>query len=97
MLGALEHHVLNEMRNPIELRILIARSAVYPNPNGDRADVLHLFGNDGQPVGQDFAMDIPEFFNHKLLPTGTLQGRNQQGLPSIVTHWNRSRECESNC
>jgi len=51
VLRAFKDHVLDEMRDAIPLRILIARPALNPNPNRDRADVLHLFGDDGQPVG----------------------------------------------
>src|SRR5271155_393193 len=62
MLGSLENHVLDEMRDAIPLRILIARSGLDPNTNRGRTDMLHLLGDYGQAVGQQFALDIAYFF-----------------------------------
>jgi hypothetical protein len=56
--GTFEHHVLDEMRNPIPLLVFIARTGLDPDPDADGADVLHLLGDHGQPVGERSAADI---------------------------------------
>ena len=58
MLGPLEDHVLDEMRNAVPLLVFVARAGLDPDPDRDGADVLHLLGDDGQPVGQRGAPDI---------------------------------------
>jgi hypothetical protein len=67
MFRTLEHHVLDEVGDAIPLRVFIARSALDPNPNRDRTDVLHLFGDDGQPVGQNLTMNVADFFDHSFV------------------------------
>ena len=62
--GAFEHHVLNKMGDAVDQRILMPRSGLDPDAHRDRADVIHLFGQDGQAVGQDLALDVAQFFNH---------------------------------
>src|SRR5579864_2074517 len=69
VLRALEDHVLDEMRNAIPMGVFVPRTGFYPYPNGDGADMLHLLRDDGEPVGQDFAMYVAELFDHKLSPT----------------------------
>ena len=85
MLGSLEDHVFDEMRDAIPLRVLVARSGLHPDANGDRTNVLHLLGNHGQPVGQDFALNVAYFFNHGLFEL------QQTGPCTIVTQPNRAR------
>ena len=60
----LEHHVLDKMRNAIYRRVLVTRAGLHPDPHRDRADVVHVFGQDGEPVGQNLALYIANFFNH---------------------------------
>ena len=50
VLGSLKQHVLDEVRNPVLVRILVARPGLHPNSHRDRADVLHLFRDHGQAV-----------------------------------------------
>ncbi len=64
--GALEHHVLDEMGDAVVLGLLVARAGLDPDPDGDRADVLHLLGDHSQTVGQDFAPDVAQFIHHKI-------------------------------
>src|SRR5579885_2260797 len=79
--SALEHHVLNEMRDAVPLRIFVAGTALDPNADRDRADVFHLFSDDRQPIGQDFAMNVAELFYHILYQTSAHPGRNEIRLP----------------
>ena len=74
-LCAFEHHVLDEVGDTIPLRIFVARAAFYPNSNRDRTNVLHLLGDQGQPVGEHLTADIAVGIH---------------GL-TIVTHWKRRR------
>src|SRR5438270_9185543 len=69
VLRSLEHHVLDEVGNSVPLEVLIAGARLDPDTDRDGADVLHLFGNEGQPVGQNFAADIARLFNHGKFPT----------------------------
>ena len=63
-LGALKNHVLDEMRDPIPLRIFVPRTGLQPYSDRGRADVLHLFRDDGQPIGQFLATNVTRFLNH---------------------------------
>ncbi len=71
MLRTLEHHVLDEMGNAVPLQVFIARPGLDPYPDRGGANVLHLLGDEGQPVGQDLATYIPNFLDHELLSTGS--------------------------
>jgi len=53
MLGSFENHVLNEMRNAVPLQVFIARAGLDPDTNGDRADMLHLLGQNNQTVREN--------------------------------------------
>src|SRR5580693_7700852 len=66
MLGAFENHVLDEMGDAIPLCVFVARSALDPNTDRGRTNMLHLFGNHGQPVGQQFPLDVTHFFHHNF-------------------------------
>ena len=57
-LGALEDHVLDEMGDAIDLGHLVARAGANPDAHGDGADVVHFFGKNRKPVGQDGAANI---------------------------------------
>ncbi len=52
--GALEHHVLDEMRDAVQLGGLAARAGAQPDADGNRADVVHRLGEDHEAVGQSF-------------------------------------------
>ncbi len=56
---------------PFPMRIFIAGARLDPDSDRHRADMLHLLSDDRQPVGQDRAMNIAEFFYHDFfLPGG---------------------------
>src|SRR5260221_2312039 len=57
--GSLENHVLDEMRDPVPLLVFVARPGFYPDPDTNRADVLHLLSDNHKPVGEHFASDVP--------------------------------------
>src|SRR5438132_12261633 len=61
-----KNHVLNEMRNTIPLRILIARTGLNPYSDRRRPDMLHRLGDHSQPVRQDFPTNVSKFFNHGI-------------------------------
>ena len=63
--GPFEDHVLDEMGDSIPLRVLVAGPGLDPYSDRDRANVLHLFGENGQPVRQNFPSDIVGVSNHK--------------------------------
>src|SRR5271166_420983 len=68
---ALEHHVLYEMRDAVDIGILMTRAGLHPYPHRYRADVVHLLSQDGEPIGQHLALDVPQFFYHlsyRMLP-----------------------------
>lgn len=50
--GALERHVLEEVRNARGRRRLGARASVDPDADGRRLGVRRRLGRDGEPVGQ---------------------------------------------
>jgi len=64
---ALEHHVLDEVGNPVEFRTFVARTGLEPDADGDRANVGHLLGDDGQAVRQDLTTNAAGFFYHEVL------------------------------
>ena len=47
---ALEHHVLDEVRDPELLGRFVARAGAKPNAECQRAPVGHRLGQDGEPV-----------------------------------------------
>jgi hypothetical protein len=53
--------------------------------------VLHLFGDHRESVGQDFAMDIADFFDHNSFPKGSAETGRAAAL-NIVTQATPSRE-----
>ena len=52
MFGSFEDHVLDEMGDAIPLRVFVARTGLDPDSDRNRANVLHLLGNDGSPLGR---------------------------------------------
>src|SRR5215469_18085729 len=60
---ALEHHVFGEVRDAVEFRGFIARSAFHPDADGDGANVRHLFAQDDQFVGQHETVNVARFVN----------------------------------
>ena len=51
VLGALEHHVLDEVRDAVPLQVFVAGAGLDPYPDRGGANVLHLLGDEDQPVG----------------------------------------------
>ena len=64
---ALEHHVLDKVRDAIPFRILVARARLEPYADRHRADMWHLLGDDGQSVRQHLTTNITGFFYHEVL------------------------------
>src|SRR5256712_13098438 len=90
VLRSLEHHVLYEVGNSVPLEVLIAGARLDPDTDRDGADVLHLFGNEGQPVGQNFAAEIARPFNQGKFPTSFQEKRPQaEAFAAIVTYPSR--------
>ena len=58
--GALEDHVFGEVGDSVDLRRLVARAGPDPNSGGHRADLGHLFADDGETVGQDCPAGIAQ-------------------------------------
>src|ERR1035438_462489 len=87
MSGALEHHVLDKMRDAVDGGIFVARAGLYPDPHRDRTDVVHVFGQDGEPVGQHLASYIADLFNHYLVTAPyTLLLHPTQGHQAKISH-----------
>ena len=63
-LRALEHHVLDEVRDAVPFGIFVARAGLEPDADRDRADVGHLLGDDGQAVRQNLTTNVAGFFYH---------------------------------
>ena len=55
--GALEEHVLDEVRDAAARLGLVARAARQPHADRHRADVRHRLGDEPQTVVEDFADD----------------------------------------
>ena len=51
-LGALEGHVLQQMRDAVDLGRLVARADIGPDAEGDGLDRIHPVGGDAKPVGK---------------------------------------------
>ena len=56
--GAFEDHVLDEMRDPVEVLRLPAGAGAKPYADGNGVDVRHGVGEDHQAVGQDCFFDV---------------------------------------
>ncbi len=92
VLRPLEDHVLDEVRDAVDLRIFVARAGLDPYADRNRTDVLHLFGQDGETVRQYLATNVAEFFHHfsvqrVLLTRNAADGAACAALAAvIVTH-----------
>ena len=84
VLGAFEDHVLDEVGDPIPLRVFVAGTGLYPYAHRDRANMLHLLGDHGETVGQYLALDVPDVFHHRVVPAGPGTSKLAQS-PPIVT------------
>ena len=51
VLRALEDHVLDEVRDAVPLQVFVAGAGLDPDSDRGGANVLHLFGDEDQPVG----------------------------------------------
>ena len=54
---SLEHHVLDEMRDPVDLGRLAARSVAQPDSHRYRMEILHGLGDHHEPVRQRLFVD----------------------------------------
>ena len=57
--GALEQHVLDEMRDAVLLRRFAARAGADPDADRDGAHVRHGFGDHADAVGERGHFDVP--------------------------------------
>jgi hypothetical protein len=67
ILGALEHHVLNEVGDAEFMRLLLAGSGADPNTYGDAPNVPHTFGDHTDPIGQSGTFNLAGFLSHSTL------------------------------
>ena len=65
VLGPFKDHVLDEVGDAVPFGVFVARTGLQPDSDGGGADVLHLLGNDGQPVGQLLTANIADFLGHE--------------------------------
>src|SRR5579863_532208 len=84
MLGPFEDHVLDEMRNPVPVLVFVTRAGLDPNPDADGADMLHLFSDDGQPIGQRGASDIAVCVHMHSLPFSHTRERGVGRWLSVI-------------
>ena len=61
VLGALEHHVLDEVRQAGFVQLLFARARGDPQADRDAAHVRHPLGDDAHTIGQNLALDLARF------------------------------------
>jgi hypothetical protein len=61
---SLEHHVLDKVRDAVKFRLLIARARLQPDTDRNGTNVRHLFGDNGQAVGEDLSTNAAGFFYH---------------------------------
>jgi len=64
VLRALEHHVLDKMRDAIPFSVFIAGARFQPDADGNRAEVRHLLRDHGQAIRQRAAMNVAGLFYH---------------------------------
>ena len=64
VLGPFEYHVLEEMGDAVPFGVLVARACLQPDADRCGANMLHLFGDHGQAVGQLLTTNVTEFFGH---------------------------------
>ncbi len=85
--GALEDHVLDKVRDAVDQRVFVPRAGLDPDAHRHRADVVHLFGEDGEAVGQDLALYIAWFFNHNYRSerSNSLRSADETRLPGFVS------------
>ncbi len=64
VLGPLEHHVLDEVRDAVPLQVFVPGPGLDPDPDRGGANVFHFLGNEDEPVGQNLAPYVADFLNH---------------------------------
>src|SRR5208337_2174034 len=65
--GAFEDHVLQEMGQAVLGRDFAAGAVADPDADGDRANVLHGLGNDGEAVGKSVPLDVANVGDHESI------------------------------
>ena len=75
--SALEHHVLDKMRDAVPLGILVAGAGFDPDADRNRADVLHLFGDNRETIRQHFTPDMSYIVNHENSPSRPAENRSR--------------------
>ncbi len=56
--GSLEDHMLDKMGEPVGSRFFIPGARLNPDADGNRTQMLHLLGDDGQAVRQHLSMNV---------------------------------------
>ena len=56
---AFEDHVLDEMRDAVQLGRFAARAGAHPDAHRDGMHVLHRLGDDHEPIRQDLFLNSP--------------------------------------
>src|ERR1043165_8954493 len=96
MLGAFEDHVLYEVRDTVPLAVFVSRAGLHPNADRDGAYMLHLFGDEGQPIGHHRASNAAIFLHHPIFthlrrsqskPRKSRIFRNLPGLTTVRYGW----------
>ena len=73
-LGALEEHVLGEVRDPVRVRGLVARAGREHDHAGDRLHLRHVRGQDAQAVVQLVALEDAHAASFSLHSSGIATG-----------------------
>src|SRR5262245_48971953 len=92
--SSLEHHMLNEVRDPVGLCLFIAGTGLDPYADRYRPDMFHLLRDDGQPIRQNLPVNISQFFFHYAFRSHVFVVDLASSPASIFTHshetWSRS-------
>ena len=55
------------MGDAVDVGILVAGAGLDPDADRNRADVLHLFSENGETIRQHFAFNVPDLLRPSLL------------------------------
>src|SRR5690348_10280913 len=73
---ALEHHMLNEMGNAVEVLRLATRAAADPDSNGNGAHMGHRVRHDNQTVGESRLLNRARDCVCHVFHSGMSRGKN---------------------
>src|SRR5579864_8086072 len=78
--GALENHVLDKVRNAIEVGGFAAGAAANPNADGNGTNVRHRLGHNDETVGEDGLLDCTRFRIHHSFYSGMTASKNHAAM-----------------